>query len=155
MRPRRFRTIHHKPTSRIFTAIDNDNFSATPILLFVDELEALRLAELEDLYHSDAAAKMNISRPTFGRIIKSARKKVADHFINCTPLIIKGGDIQYAEVDFECVPCNYRWKMPLNATGQGYCPLCGESVIKKEIIAKQSPRKRREFEGLGFREEKE
>ena len=47
-----------------------------------DEVEAIRLADNEGLYHDVAAGKMNISRQTFGNIIKSARKKVADAIIN-------------------------------------------------------------------------
>lgn len=48
------------------------------VVLTLDEVESLRLADLEDMYHADAAEKMKVSRQTFGRIIKSARKKVAD-----------------------------------------------------------------------------
>ena len=47
-----------------------------------DEMEAIRLADLEGLYHENAANKMEISRPTFGRILNSARAKIADALIN-------------------------------------------------------------------------
>lgn len=46
------------------------------------ELEALRLADYEGLYHSDAALRMNISRQTFGNLLMQARKKIADSIIN-------------------------------------------------------------------------
>lgn len=42
-----------------------------------DEIEALRLADLEGLYQADAALKMGVSRQTFGNIITRAHKKVA------------------------------------------------------------------------------
>ncbi len=42
-----------------------------------DEFEAIRLADLERLYHEQAAEKMGISRQTFGRILEAARSKVA------------------------------------------------------------------------------
>ena len=45
--------------------------------LHMDELEALRLADMEGLYHADAALRMGISRQTFGNIVARARKKVA------------------------------------------------------------------------------
>ena len=48
------------------------------IVLTIDELEAIRLADLEELYHEDAAKKMKISRQTFGRILNEARRKVAE-----------------------------------------------------------------------------
>lgn len=52
------------------------------IFLGADELEALRLADCEKLYHVDAARRMGISRQTFDRIIKRARKKVACALVN-------------------------------------------------------------------------
>jgi len=44
----------------------------------MDELEAIRLADYEELYHEEAASKMKISRQTFGRILNEARRKVAE-----------------------------------------------------------------------------
>ena len=63
------------------------------VRLTLDELEALRLADLEELYQENAADKMNVSRQTFGNIIASARKKVADFLINSKHLSIGGGSI--------------------------------------------------------------
>ena len=45
--------------------------------LRVDELEALRLCDLEDLEQEEAAAKMKISQSTLSRILISARKKIS------------------------------------------------------------------------------
>jgi predicted DNA-binding protein (UPF0251 family) len=47
-----------------------------------DEMEAIRLADFQGLYHEEAANKMEVSRPTFGRILNTARKKIADALIN-------------------------------------------------------------------------
>ena len=47
------------------------------VALELDEIEAIRLADLEELYQVDAAAKMGVSRQTFGNIIARAHKKVA------------------------------------------------------------------------------
>lgn len=47
------------------------------IALTLDEIEAIRLADIEDLYQADAAEKMGVSRQTFGNIIARAHKKVA------------------------------------------------------------------------------
>lgn len=44
----------------------------------IDELEAIKLADYEELYHEEAASKMKISRQTFGRILNEARRKVAE-----------------------------------------------------------------------------
>lgn len=47
------------------------------IVLGLDEIEAIRLADLERLYQADAAARMGVARQTFGKIIAKAHKKVA------------------------------------------------------------------------------
>jgi predicted DNA-binding protein (UPF0251 family) len=47
------------------------------IELAADEMEALRLADAEGLYHAEAAAQMGVSRQTFDRIVNAARSKVA------------------------------------------------------------------------------
>lgn len=62
------------------------------VIIGEDEMEALRLADLEGLYHEDAAARMEVSRQTFGRIIASARQKIADALINGKAIKIETGD---------------------------------------------------------------
>lgn len=62
------------------------------VVLECAEVEALRLADMKGLYQEAAARRMNISRPTFGRIIESARRKVADAIIHGKVLRIEGGD---------------------------------------------------------------
>ncbi len=49
--------------------------------LAADELEALRLADLDGLYRKDAADQMQVSRQTFDRIVRSARAKVAEALV--------------------------------------------------------------------------
>lgn len=55
-----------------------------------DEMEAIRLADFEGMYHEEAASKMEISRQTFGRIISSARSKVADALVNGKAIKVGG-----------------------------------------------------------------
>jgi predicted DNA-binding protein (UPF0251 family)/predicted Fe-Mo cluster-binding NifX family protein len=63
------------------------------VTLGLDGAEALRLADLEGLYHDAAAQRMGVSRQTFGRIIEAARRTVADALINGKRLRIEGGEI--------------------------------------------------------------
>jgi predicted DNA-binding protein (UPF0251 family) len=49
--------------------------------LGLDELEAIRLADLEGLYHEQGAEKMGVSRATFGRILEGARHKIASALV--------------------------------------------------------------------------
>ena len=62
-----------------------------------DELEALRLADLEGLYQAEAAAKMGVSRQTFGNIVESARHKVAAVLVKGRALRIQGGVFQMTD----------------------------------------------------------
>jgi predicted DNA-binding protein (UPF0251 family) len=64
------------------------------VVMSLDEFEAMRLADLEGLYQEQAAARMNVSRPTFGRIIDSARRKVAEALVHGKALRIEGGPVQ-------------------------------------------------------------
>lgn len=59
----------------------------------LDEYEALRLADLEGLYQDEAALRMNISRPTFSRIIDGARRKMAEVLVEGKVLRIEGGPV--------------------------------------------------------------
>ena len=54
------------------------------------ELEALRLADQEGLSQLEAAEQMQVSRQTFGNIIKRARAKVAKCIVNGHALVIQG-----------------------------------------------------------------
>ena len=63
------------------------------ITLGHDELEAVKLADLEEMYQEQAAQKMGVSRQTFGNIINSARKKIADAMVNGKAIKIEGGPV--------------------------------------------------------------
>jgi len=65
------------------------------MVLTLDELEAMRLADLEGLGQEEAARKMNVSRPTFGRIVEQARKKVAAALVHERGIGIEGGVIRF------------------------------------------------------------
>lgn len=66
------------------------------VVLAVDEFEALRLKDFEELEQEDAAKKMGISQPTFHRLLTSARKKVADALTNGKAIRIEGGDYRFS-----------------------------------------------------------
>lgn len=73
------------------------------VVLSLDEYEAIRLADYEQLYQEEAAVRMNISRQTFGRIIEEAHKKIADVLINGKALKIEGGEVAFDETK----PCGH------------------------------------------------
>ena len=63
-------------------------------IITVDEFEAVRLKDLLGLEQELAAKKMNISQPTFHRLILAARKKIAEALINGKAIRIEGGDFE-------------------------------------------------------------
>jgi uncharacterized protein len=52
------------------------------VALELDELEALRLADLDGLYQADVALQMGVSRQTVGNILARAHRKIADALLN-------------------------------------------------------------------------
>ena len=93
-RPCRCRNIRCKPDSNFFKPKGVPLESLEEVNLTLDELEAVRLADYEGLYQEDASKKMNISRQTFGNIIHSAHKKIADVLLHAKALKIDGGTVK-------------------------------------------------------------
>ncbi len=96
------------------------------ICLSVEELEAVRLKDQEDLEQEQCAEKMNVSRPTFVRILDSARKKIADALIQGKAIRIEGGNFEMAMGRFRCKN-NHEWEVPFDTLDKklpGSCPTC-------------------------------
>ena len=93
-RPFRCRRIRCSPDANYFKPCGIPVNMLEEVNLTLDELEAVRLADLKGLYQKDAAKKMNISRQTFGNIVNSAHRKIADVLLNAKSLKIKGGIVK-------------------------------------------------------------
>ena len=93
-RPCRCRRIRCKPDTNYFKPRGIPLDSLEEVNLTLDELEAVRLADWQELYQEDAAKKMDISRQTFGNIINSAHKKIADVLLHAKALKIEGGVVK-------------------------------------------------------------
>lgn len=63
------------------------------VVITLDEFEALRLADAEGKYQNEAAELMQISRQTFGRIISTARQKIAKALLEGNSIKIEGGNV--------------------------------------------------------------
>ena len=81
-RPKKARCINFDPSVTYFKPRAIPLSELKQVDLSIDELEALRLFDVENIEQTEAAVKMKISQPTFHRILKQARKKVADALIN-------------------------------------------------------------------------
>jgi uncharacterized protein len=124
-RPRQCRRVGSMPESNYFKQRGVPLSALEEVILTVDEFEAIRLADLEDLYQEQAAEKMNISRQTFGRIIESAHKKVADALVKGKALKIEGGEFEMTSMrNFSCYNCQHSWQLPYGTGRPGNCPSC-------------------------------
>jgi uncharacterized protein len=74
--------VYFKPRGIPLTRLEEVSLSP-------DEFEAINLADRQGLYHEEAAGKMGVSRPTFGRILGSARRKVAQALVEGKALQIE------------------------------------------------------------------
>ncbi|HOX55029.1 MAG: DUF134 domain-containing protein [Candidatus Omnitrophica bacterium] len=132
-RPFRLRKVCCRPTSNYFKPRGIPIEALQEVNLTMDELEAVRLADLEGLYQEDAAKKMNISRQTFGNIIVSAHKKIADSLVNSRALKIEGGVVKMIERNFVCYDCKHEWTSPHGAGRPDECPKCKSINIHRSV----------------------
>ena len=106
-RPGKFRRICQKPMANYYKPRGIPLSALEHVNLTFDELEAIRLADLEGLYQEVAAQQMNVSRQTFGRIIESAHKKIAEALVNGKALSIDGGKIEIDDSDTDKRGCDF------------------------------------------------
>jgi len=130
-RPPCCRRISGKPGVLIFKPAGIPAHMLEQVVLALDEFEAIRLADLHGFYQEQAAARMKISRPTFGRIIASAHRKIAEVLIVGKALRIEGGPV-YEEKSrtFQCNACKNEWDEPDG--GPGDCPHCHRVDFENE-----------------------
>ena len=145
-RPRNCRRVEILPNVNYFKPRGIPISALQEVILTVDELEALRLADLDGLYQEEAAERMNVSRQTFGRIIESAHRKVADALIQGKALRIEGGEFEMAEMrKFKCADCRHTWELPYGTGRPENCPSCKSANIHR------AEEERRYGRGLGRR----
>jgi predicted DNA-binding protein (UPF0251 family) len=96
VRPRLRRRIFAEPNVTYFKPAGIRMIDLKESILAVDEFEAVRLKDLEGLEQEQCAKKMNISQPTFSRLVEEARKKIADAIINGKAIKIEGGNFKMA-----------------------------------------------------------
>lgn len=88
-RKRRARCIGFDPGFLCFKPCGRPGRGLDTLTLRADELEALRLADLEGFYQEECAVRMGISRTTLSRTLAQARRKVTDALINGKRLVVE------------------------------------------------------------------
>jgi uncharacterized protein len=131
-RPRNCRQVGSIPESNYFKPRGIPLTMLEEVILTVDECEAIRLADLEGLYQEQAAEKMRVSRQTFGRMIESARRKVAEALVKGKALKIEGGEFEMAAMrKFKCSDCQHAWNLPYGTGRPENCPSCKSGNIRR------------------------
>jgi len=80
-RPKVARKLNFQPNVHYFKPRGIPLRELDEVILLPEELEAIKLYEVENLDQTQAAAKMNISQPTFARILASANRKIAQALV--------------------------------------------------------------------------
>jgi hypothetical protein len=124
-RPCKQRFVSISPKVEVFRPRGGSAHRHAVLRLSLDELEALRLADLCGDAQDRAAAKMNISRQTFGRILDRARGTVADALLNGKAIEITGGPVTTSRRDtIRCRRCRRSWEVPVPVAATFRCPRC-------------------------------
>jgi predicted DNA-binding protein (UPF0251 family) len=125
-RPNKCRKVFSNPGVFHFRPVGIKTKENNEVEITLDEFEAIRLADYEGLYQEKAAEQMNVSRQTFGNIINSAHKKIADFLINAKSLKITGGSIEMItnEGNFICYGCKLLGNTTFEIEKIELCPNC-------------------------------
>jgi uncharacterized protein len=110
------------------------------MVLTLEEIETLNLKDRQGLDQKDGAREMGISRSTFQRLLKSARKKVITAIIEGKALKFEGGNfIQDKDIiKTKCLKGTYHYRIKkedLKEKAQEYrlskikCPGCGRRLV--------------------------
>jgi len=139
-RPHKCRWISTDPPARVFKPAGIPLRETETVTLRLDELEALRLGDLEGLYHGDAAKQVNVSRATFGRLIESARRKVAEALVHGLAVRVEGGTVAMKRYrHFICFECNHRFAVPCGTPRPDTCPACNSETIHRDPEERDHP----------------
>jgi predicted DNA-binding protein (UPF0251 family) len=95
-RPRKRRALAELPRSAIYKPAGVPLEALRRVAMLHEELEALRLADLEGLTQEQAAQRMGVSRSTFQRVLAHARRQVALALVEGHALQIAGGTFYVA-----------------------------------------------------------
>jgi predicted DNA-binding protein (UPF0251 family) len=124
------------------------------VCLSIEELESVRLKDLEDLDQEQCAQRMNISRSTFQRVQGSARKKIAEALLTGKAIRIEGGNFEIASLRC-CCDNGHEWAVSIDETAKesiNSCPVCQSAAIQQlpPVEACQGHGRRGRCHGHGF-----
>jgi predicted DNA-binding protein (UPF0251 family)/DNA-directed RNA polymerase subunit RPC12/RpoP len=129
-RRKRRRLVTREPHISVFKPAGIPAKDLEEILITIDEFEAVRMADFEGLSQRDASAAMQVSQPTFNRILSSARSKIARGLVLGTVLRIEGGRYLLADGTgvLECLDCGA--SVDMASDDKSKCHQCGSTRLR-------------------------
>lgn len=134
-RPVKCRRVEFFPENTYFIPLGKKKCQVEEINLKVEELEAMRLKDIEGLNQEECAERMQVSRQTFQNIINSARKKVALALTQGKAIHISGGNYTSGSCQFKCLNCGRVYDLSQEHSNHT-CPSCNS----KEIVCEKKRR---------------
>lgn len=128
-RPVKWRKVSFLPEDRYFVPLDKPKCQLEEVVLKVEELEAIRLKDLEKLNQEQCARRMNISRQTFQLVIDEARRKVAEALVGGKAISIRGGNYTVNICRYRCIECGEEFERPYE-NPERICPSCTSKNIR-------------------------
>lgn len=139
-RPKKNRIVAGDPQVSYFKPRGIPLRQLEEVTLSVDEMEALRLADKENLSQADAGEKMGVSRATFGRIVQRARHLVAEALVEGKAIRVEGGSYQLSCIEryFLCEQCRHQWTEPCGTGRPDKCVKCGHDKLHRVVATADS-----------------
>lgn len=132
-RPPKCRRVEFEPQITYFKPAGIPKFQLQELALKVEEIEAIRLKDKEGLEQEECAERMHVSRPTFQRILMSAREKIADALIEGKALRIEGGNYRLDKKLLKCGDCEHEFEIPLRYRYRAVeCPKCANKNVNPD-----------------------
>jgi len=122
----KFRCVDSIPEVTFFKPVGIPYRVLEEVCLSVEEAEAIRLKDLVGFEQTECARRMNISRPTFHRILGAARGKLANALLNGKAIRIEGGTFEMKKRRFFCIN-GHQWDVPFHdmiSAPPRLCPTC-------------------------------
>lgn len=114
-RPPKCRRVEFEPQVTYFKPAGIPKHELEELTLSIEELEAIRLKDKEGLEQEECAEHMQVSRPTFQRILAGARAKLAEALVLGKAIRVDGGNYCFQQTEHE------------KCTHEPTCPKCGGS----------------------------
>ena len=128
-RKKRSRRIQVPPVIKGMSVSGVRGRKSNEIILHLEEYEAIRLLDYQNLTQEEAAVFMDVSRPTLTRIYEEARNKVATAFIEGRDLLFRGGDFYFEKNWYKCNACQASFSD--YSENVSNCPVCNS----KELVS--------------------